>query len=585
MATNDHNKPDKGTEPAVQWGEIQTLGDLRNYVLSCGLPGARRDQIRSAIKRADELIGYGALDVAADAKLVLGKMEEFSPAMAGMSTAAFANLKSRLRYAFRLAAPHIKPARSSVALAPVWFEFCSHLDERSRRALSRFARFATAGVFLPGDIADEHLERFRVHLDENLLHSKAETIVRGTIRAWNKASESREGFRKLTPLPVRRVPYWVNPEEFPESLQADITRFLHDLSHPSIFGGQTNKTPRLGTIEQYSHAIRTLVSTLAHDGVPLSELNTLGSVIQPEYLNRALMFLHRRFGGRATPGMEVLVGRARKMARWCTLPAEQLESIDRIVAQVREAIPRTRKYAKKHEPLVAKLDEQNFCGLLMALPYAFREKAQRLNSKRYAISYARAALAIELLLTCGMRRENLVELELGKTIRMVGAEGKAIWIIDIPQEDVKNAEPLHYSLPEESAVFLEDYLKNWRLLICNKPSPWLFPNKHGGPINPKVMTTDICAKTKRELGIKITPHQFRHLSAELYVRGGGEMETVSEHLGHRDLNTTRNYYLKPRQRQASRRYQEKLIAWRADSQGLGKHKRIRKYKSHQEDVP
>lgn len=61
-------------------------------------------------------------------------------------------------------------------------------------------------------------------------------------------------------------------------------------------------------------------------------------------------------------------------------------------------------------------------------------------------------------------------------------------------------------------------------------------------------------------GIAITPHQFRHISAELYLKDNPEgIFTISQHLAHRDVNTTKRYYARPQQRQASRYFQEHIL--------------------------
>lgn len=166
-------------------------------------------------------------------------------------------------------------------------------------------------------------------------------------------------------------------------------------------------------------------------------------------------------------------------------------------------------------------------------------------------------MAIELFLTCGMRRENAVRLELDVTIRKTGSGKDSYWMIEIPAEDVKNEEPLRFRLPEETAQLLEVYLKDWHPQLCTVPTPWLFPNADGEPMDGKALARHIGRATERELGTRITPHQFRHISAELYLRENPEgLDTVSQHLAHRDRNTTRNFYARPKQREASRRYQQ-----------------------------
>jgi integrase len=115
----------------------------------------------------------------------------------------------------------------------------------------------------------------------------------------------------------------------------------------------------------------------------------------------------------------------------------------------------------------------------------------------------------------------------------------------------------------ETVHILEKYLNDWRSKLCSTPTPWLFPDAEGEPVDAKNFAEDLSRRTERELGVRITPHQFRHLSAELYLQGNPEgLAVASLHLGHRDQNTTRQYYARPKQREATRRYHEHLIETR-----------------------
>lgn len=173
---------------------------------------------------------------------------------------------------------------------------------------------------------------------------------------------------------------------------------------------------------------------------------------------------------------------------------------------------------------------------------------------------ARTAMAIELLLVCSIRRANLVNLELGKSIRKIGQGDDAFWVIEHDASEVKNEEDLRFHLPEPTAAMLEIYLKKWRPRLCPDANPWLFPSADGSCIDPRTMAYAIGAQSKRELGVAITPHQFRHLSAELFLMDHPDaLFTISQHLGHRDVNTTRHYYARPKQRQASQHYQEHIL--------------------------
>ena len=114
---------------------------------------------------------------------------------------------------------------------------------------------------------------------------------------------------------------------------------------------------------------------------------------------------------------------------------------------------------------------------------------------------------------------------------------------------------------------LEAYLECWRPKLCTKPSPWLFPAADGSCIDPRAMAHAIRTRSREVLGVEVTPHQFRHLSAECYLLENPDaLYTISQHLGHRDPNTTRTYYARPKQRQATRRYQDQVLQSRAQAE-------------------
>ena len=64
-------------------------------------------------------------------------------------------------------------------------------------------------------------------------------------------------------------------------------------------------------------------------------------------------------------------------------------------------------------------------------------------------------------------------------------------MVEIEAEQVKNDEPLRFTLPEPSVKLLEAYLEHWRPKLCKKPSSSLFPGPDGGPIDPRTMAAAI----------------------------------------------------------------------------------------------
>src|SRR3546814_721054 len=132
MTIHDHNK-----RIFCAGVGCQNLGDLRKFIEKSDLPKNQKNQFCSAIKRADDLVGHGALDLPAAPHLILSKLDALSPAMAGMSNGSFANLKSRLRAAFRFATPRLQTKPRSSKLKGAWRALQSGLAVREQRNLSR----------------------------------------------------------------------------------------------------------------------------------------------------------------------------------------------------------------------------------------------------------------------------------------------------------------------------------------------------------------------------------------------------------------------------------------------------------------
>ena len=562
MTIDDHNNARNDSE-LTRKRQVSTLADLVKLIAQSDLPAHEIGPICSAIRRVDQLVGHGALDLPANLNRLLSDLARYSPAMAGISRQSLANLKSRLRKAFRIAQPHLPPARSINKLSGEWLALWSSLSKKQQRALSRFFHHASAMNWSPHDVSDAHIERFAAHLQDAAIVQR-ENVVRQTVRKWNRVVGLRPELPLVTPLPTKRTPYWISSQKFTNALQGDIEAFLFGLSSPSLFSETSARKLEPGTISQYNYVITTLVSALVADGLDVNDLDRLNAVVRPGNLKRAFQFLHRRADGRVTPWMLNIAVRAKKIASWSKLTPDDLHAVSKLVAAVKEECPPRRAMTKKNRTLVDLLDDARFRDNFVLLPKLLLERAKLLVHGP-AASMARTAIAAELLTMCSMRRENLIALELEKNIRRIGEGANTQWVIEFLEEEVKNGEPLRYLLPQESAKILEHYLEVWRPQLCTEPTSWLFPNSDGEMLDPRVMTEAVKRHTKHVLGVPITPHQFRQLGSELYLRDDPRgLTDVSHHLGHRDYNTARRYYTTPKQRSATRRYQEHIVLKRSE---------------------
>ena len=73
---------------------------------------------------------------------------------------------------------------------------------------------------------------------------------------------------------------------------------------------------------------------------------------------------------------------------------------------------------------------------------------------------------------------------------------------------------------------------------------WLFAGAGREHKGTKTLSEQISERLWKELGLEITPHQFRHAAAYIMLKADpGNYELVRRVLGHRSSTTTRNFYI------------------------------------------
>lgn len=92
--------------------------------------------------------------------------------------------------------------------------------------------------------------------------------------------------------------------------------------------------------------------------------------------------------------------------------------------------------------------------------------------------------------------------------------------------------------------YLLEYLETARPKLINSKLPvaYIFVTKNGRQINAQNLG-DLLRKytTKAGLDIKISPHTLRHACATHLLKGGADIRSVQELLGHSDLSSTQIY--------------------------------------------
>jgi integrase len=177
--------------------------------------------------------------------------------------------------------------------------------------------------------------------------------------------------------------------------------------------------------------------------------------------------------------------------------------------------------------------------------------------KRQSLSGASACMAspsswiLHWIVNTPLRAANLAGLRLDRHLHLIGDRT----FLSIPSEETKNAVAIEAELPPRLTQLLQTYIQKYRPVLIGAPAPWLFPGENGARRPSGGFGQQISAFIAREAGLVMTPHQFRHLAAKLFLDQHPDgFETVRRLLGRKSLGTTMRYYRELETVLASKRY-------------------------------
>jgi site-specific recombinase XerD len=162
-------------------------------------------------------------------------------------------------------------------------------------------------------------------------------------------------------------------------------------------------------------------------------------------------------------------------------------------------------------------------------------------------SGARDAAIVALLYSCGLRRAELVALDLAdhdREARTLTIRGKG------------NKERLAHVVNGAAAA-----LADWLIVRGDEPGPLFYRIRRGGHIQPQRLTTQavyhILRTRAKQAGVKeLSPHDFRRTFVGDLLDAGADIATVQQMAGHANVTTTARYDRRPEE--AKRKAAERL---------------------------
>jgi integrase len=540
-----------------------TLQDvLDRLAANPALSQTRLRDLRSAVTCYAALIDSTPAFVPLDLPAIRAVLDLMVPIQAKVSRKRWANLRSDLTAAIAASGllPMLKTAPAELS------ESWSSLFERAgspylRHGLSRFARWASERQIAPSAVTKVVVDQFIEELLAGSLARKILDLRQNIVRSWNALilCLPNEGLQPIAVTKRQHGPPRFPWHELPASFRDDVEGYLAWAAVPDPLDENARASelaPRTRNLRK-DH-IHSAVTAAIACGVNSAELVTLGALATAETFKTILRHRWESEGRKVTAYTRGIAGSLIAIAKeWVKVPDEQLAALKAIRRKL-GAMPSG--LTKKNKETLRQFNDPQLLARLVKLPdRLWRQAASRLKTSRRDFIELQSAVAIDILLVAPLRMQNLAALKFDEHIQWPHGRDKPAVIL-CSAEETKNKNPLEFDLPSELSTRLLRYRNQIAPAVTGKRPDALFVTWQGKPRSQAAIALAIVKTVLKHVGIRMTPHQFRHLAAKIILdRDPGAYPLVQQLMGHRNMQTTQNFYGGIETRRAGRAHSE-LIA-------------------------
>jgi integrase len=549
--------PQKNRPHLPQAAEIPTLEDVRDAVESSDtLPPVRIRDLVSAISCFCRLIGAAPDSVQLDLGAIRDRLDAIHPVVHGISAKRLANLRSDLFAA--IAASGLKRAApAGQGLTEPWQELKATLKtKRHRIGLSRLARHASAEGLAPREVNDTVIAGFMNQVRENSLHRKPNDLHRRTAVIWNEivAAFPALGLCKITVPSYLPPPRRVDLALLPQSFRNDMEAYLAWCANTDPFAAGARARPLApATIALRRAEIHAAVTALVESGVEPAKIIELADLVTITNFKRIAQRRLTLADGKENAFNKGIVKTLVQITReWVHADGTTLTELKRLASKL--PAPHA-DLTQKNKRFLRQFDDPVVLQRLKDLRRRLWSKACRDTSPNFrTLAMAQAALALEILTYMPLRMQNLSRLAFDENLFLHDGLG-AVSSLEIPANEVKNKRPIAFDVPPHIVRMLIAYRDRLAPKIIGKKPERLFVNPDGTPKLAQTLSKLIRRVVRKQAGVELSPHQFRHLAAKILLDNSpGAFELVKQLLGHQNLKTTANFYTGIDTRRASRHH-------------------------------
>jgi len=553
--------PSAATKPSVQ----ATLQDVVDRLLANpALSETRKRDLRSALSVFAKVMGQPLSAIPLDLAAIRNKLDGVAPAQAKVSSKRWANLRSDLSAAITASGLIDMLKSAEVEPASSWAALLRGRPAAIAHGLSRFARWATLRQIEPSGVNDEVMERFFAELDTNSLVRNLRAQRRTVAINWNKLAGAAADLQTIE-VPSHRLPSGrVSWDRLPTSLRKEVDEYLVWCRVPDPLD-ESARARALApeTVRLRRDHIHLAASAAVAAGVEAKRLRSLARLVEPETYKRLLRQRWEDAGGHFTNYTRDVAGTLLAIAgEWVEVSDKQMTQLKELRSKLGGAAQRG--FTEKNRALLRQFDDPRLVIKLVQLPDKLWRAARRNPGKRSFIDLQNA-LAIDILLHVPLRIENLSELRFGEHIHWPQGRGYPA-ILVLNGDETKGKNNLEYELPTTLADRLYVLRHEIAPSILGKIPDAMFISREGVRRCRGTLRVAIQKIVWRHLGVRMSPHQFRHLAAKIALDDNpAAHEHIRQLLGHEGENTASRFYAGINTKRAGRGHAALLARIRSDT--------------------
>ena len=351
-------------------------------------------------------------------------------------------------------------------------------------------------------------------------------------------------------------------QDLPASFRTDVDQYLVWGAVPDPLDEKARAKalePRtLGLRRDHIHSAATAAISA---GVEIHQLVSLASLVEVEIFKKLMRRRWEQGGRKLTSYTDGVAGTLIAIAKERGMVSPEI--LATLKALRRKLGSLSTGLTEKNKDFLRQFDDPRKLEAIIGLPdKLWRQTRRELATSRRPFIDLQSALAIDLLLLIPLRMENLSALNFEKHLHWPQGRGKPALMV-FKGDEIKNKMPLEFEIPTELAERLQIYRNEIAPAITGKRPDAVFVTWAGEPRTQSSVTVAIERTVLRQLGIKLTPHQFRHLAAKIILDANpSAYELVRQLLGQKNIKTTTNFYAGPDTRRAGRAHADLVMKLR-----------------------